>query len=165
MKQLSVFLFTLTFAVTASAALSSKDRKTMVKLGQGNTSEVDLAKDVLPNATSPDVKEFAQRMIDDHSKAFDRLSELAKAEKVTLKTGMDAEHKKFAAKLAKEKAGAAYDRTYIEQMVKDHEKDRSDVEKAIKATKNIELKAFEGKELDTIKAHLKLAEEIRAKLK
>ena len=61
--------------------------------------------------------------------------------------------------------GAAYDRTYIEQMVKDHEKDRSDVEKAIKATKNIELKAFEGKELDTIKAHLKLAEEIRAKLK
>ncbi len=50
-------------------------------------------------------------------------------------------------------------------MIKDHKNDRSDVEKAIKQTKNLELKAWEGKELDTIDEHLKLAEEIRAKLK
>ncbi len=50
-------------------------------------------------------------------------------------------------------------------MIKDHKNDRSDVEKAIKQTKNLELKAWEGTELDTIDEHLKLAEEIRAKLK
>ena len=165
MKQLSIFVFTLAFAVSASAALSSTDRKTMLKLGQGDSSEVDLAKLVVPKATNEEVKDFAQRMISDHGKSFDRLDEIARAEKVTLKGGMDAEHKKFAKQLSKKKLGAAYDRTYMKQMVEDHKKDKSGLEKAIRKTKNLELKAWEGKELDTVKEHLKMAEDIRAQLK
>ncbi|HSP33657.1 MAG TPA: DUF4142 domain-containing protein [Thermoanaerobaculia bacterium] len=165
MKKLSVFLLATAFALTASAAVNSKDRKTMEKLGQGESSEVDLAKIVEPKATSADVKEFARRMISDHGKAFDKLERLAKEEKVSLKSGMDKEHKKFAATLAKEKLGAAYDRTYMAEMVKDHRKDKSDIDKAIKQTKNAELKAWEREALETVTGHLKMAEEIRAKLK
>ncbi len=79
MKHLSILFLALTIAIPAAAALNSKDRKTMTKLGQGDTSEVDLAKLVVPKATNEEVKDFAQRMITDHSKAFDKLDELAKA--------------------------------------------------------------------------------------
>ena len=155
----------LSLALTAAASVNRSDRNTMIKLGQGDTSEVDLAKIVEPKATNADVKAFAKRMIDEHTKAFDELERIAKAEKVTLKGGMDSEHKKFASELAKKKLGAEYDRTYVEQMVKDHTKDRSAVEKALKTIKNDELKRWAENELKTIEEHLKLVEEVRGKLK
>lgn len=165
MKHLSIFILSSLIALTASAAVNRKEAKTMAKLGQGNASEVELAKIVEPKATNTEVKEFAQRMVSDHSRAFDQLQELAKVEKVTLKGGMDAEHEKFAKQLAEKKLGAEYDRTYMKQMVKDHKKDKSDIEKALKQTKNLELKAWEAKGLETVRDHLKMAEEISAKLK
>lgn len=152
-------------AAAASAKLGSSDRKLMEKLGQGDSSEVELAKIVKPNTEHAGVKDFAQKMIDDHSKAFSELDKIADAEKAPLKSGMDAEHKKFAAKLAKEKHGLPYDRTYIDEMVKDHKKDKSDVEKAIKEIKDPTLKHWAENELKTVEEHLKLAEELHAKVK
>lgn len=147
------------------AALDSGDRKVVQKLSQGNSSEIDLAKIVEPRLTHADAKAFAARMIEDHGKALKSLDHIADAEKAPMKTGMDAEHKEFAAKLAKEKHGTPYDRTYIDEMVQDHEKDKSDVEKALKEIKNPALKEHAEGELKTIELHLKLAKEIQAKLK
>ena len=137
----------------------------MDKLGQGESSEVDLAKIVEPKATATDVKEFARRMIDDHGRGYEKLEAIGKSEKVSVKGGMDAEHKKFAATLAKEKLGEPYDRTYMAEMVKDHEKDASDIRKAIKKIKNAEFKSWAEDALKTVEAHLAMAKEIRAKLK
>jgi putative membrane protein len=155
----------LLFAVSAFAAVSRTEEHLMVKLGQGNTSEVDLAKIVEPKATNAEVKAFAQRMISDHGAGFEKLEKFAHAEHVKLEGGMDAEHKEFAAKLAKEKLGKPYDRTYMEEMVKDHKSDRAEVEKALKEIKNPELKKWAEEQLKTIDEHLKMSEEIEKKLR
>lgn len=99
MKKLAITL--LLAALPAVAAVNSTDRHLMVKLGRGDTSEIDLARRVEPKATHADVKAFAQRMVSDHGRSFEKLERLARAEKVHLEGGMDAEHKQFAAKLAK----------------------------------------------------------------
>ena len=164
-RSIIAFLVFLVVPVTAFAKLDSSDRKLVEKLGQGDSSEVDLAKAVEPHATNPEVKAFARRMVNDHTKAFNDLDRIADAEKAPMKSGMDAEHKEFAAKLSKEKHGLAYDRTYIEEMVKDHKKDKADVEKAIKEIHDPALKRWAENELKTVEAHLKLAEEILPKLK
>jgi putative membrane protein len=160
-----LFISTLLFATSAVAAMSPTDHHLMVKLGQGNTSEVDLAKIVEPKATNTEVNEFAQRMISDHSKAFEKLERIAGAEHVKLEGGMDAEHKEFAAKLAERKIGSSYDRTYMEEMVTDHRKDREDVKKALKEIKDPELKAWAEDALKTIDEHLRMAEKIEQKLR
>ena len=163
MKLLSIA--SLLFAVSAFAAVSPTEQHLMVKLGQGNTSEVDLAKVVEPKATNVEVKDFAKRMISDHGAAFEKLEKFAHAQHVKVKGGMDAEHKKFEAKLAKEKLGKAYDRTYMEEMVKDHKSDREDIEKALKEIKNPELKQWAEDGLKTVEEHLRIAEALEKKLR
>ena len=137
----------------------------MIKLGQGESSEVVLARIVEPKATASDVKEFAHRMIDDHSRGWDKLEAIAKHEGVTLVGGMDAEHREFEAKLAKERTGEPYDRTYIDEMVMDHQKDAADLRDAIKEIDEPQFKAWAEEALKTVEAHLAMAKEIRAKMR
>jgi putative membrane protein len=163
MKLLSIA--SLLFAVSAFGALHSNDRHLMVKLGRGDTSEVGLARIVEPKATDHEVREFAHRMISDHSAAFDQLREIARHEHVRLEGGMDAEHQRFAAKLRRKRLGAPYDRTYIEEMVQDHRKDRQDVREALREIRNPDLKAWAENELKTIEEHLHMAQEIERRMR
>ncbi len=155
----------LMISATAFAKLNSTDRQLMEKLGQGDSSEVDLAKLVKQHAEHPRVIDFAQKMIDDHGTSFKELDRIADSEKAPLKGGMDAEHKEFAAKLARTKHGLAYDRRYIDDMIKDHENDARDVRKALRKITDPELKRWTENELKTVEQHLKLAREVRAELK
>ena len=61
-------------------------------------------------------------MVDDHGKANGELKGLASQKGVTLPAELDAAHKATQAKLAK-LSGAAFDRAYMQDMVKDHDKD------------------------------------------
>ena len=53
------------------AATAHQDTKFLEKANQGSVDEIDLAKLVVQKATDPNVKAFAQRMIDDHGKLLD----------------------------------------------------------------------------------------------
>src|SRR3954467_13414196 len=52
-----------------SSALASDDRKFVMEAVHGGMMEVELGRMAVDKASSPDVKQFAQRMVDDHSKA------------------------------------------------------------------------------------------------
>lgn len=165
MKHLCGVVLLLLVAVSASAAVTDAERKLMVKFGQGDASEVELAKAVQPKASTAAVGDFATRMVLNHTKAFDALQQIAKAEGVTLTKEMDKDHKKFAAQLAKTKHGAAYDRTYAAQMVKDHRKDTADVKKAIAKITNPEFAAWARNELTTVEHHLQMAQQLERQLR
>ena len=152
-------------AVAASHPIDKSDRKTLEKLGQGGVSEVLMAKHIESKIQNEAVKDFAQRMIKDHGKAGADLEKIADAKGVKIPMSLDKEHKDFEAKLAKEPLGATYDRTYIAQMVKDHEQDSKDFEQAQKSVKDPELKAWVDTNLPVIKEHLAMARDIHAKLK
>ena len=160
-----LWIGSLLFSFSLFAAAGSSDQKLMVKFGQGDASEVELAKIVASNATTAEAMDFANLMIADHSRAFDRLQKIASAENVTLSRGMDDEHQKFAAKLAKTKLGRAYDRTYIGEMVKDHVKDTNEVKKSLSKISNPDFRNWAQDELQTVQKHLKLARQARARLR
>jgi|SRR4051794_11795435 putative membrane protein len=129
----------------------------------GGMAEVELGQLGAKNASSPDVKQFAQRMVDDHSKANDELKSLASQKNVTLPTGTDAKHKAVRDKLEKLQ-GAAFDSAYMSEMVKDHNTDVALFQREAKDGKDADAKAWAAKTLPTLQEHQKMAKDTHSKL-
>jgi len=106
-------------AMATSASVSRGDRKFMERAAQGGMAEVQLGKLAAEKALSPEVKQFGQRMVDDHGKANDRLKQLATTKGVNLPTELDRSTQREMDKLAK-LSGADFDREYMKHMVSDH---------------------------------------------
>src|SRR5690242_2717500 len=64
--------------------LSSQDRTFLQKVAIGGHKEVAIAKMAVERASSSEVKSFAQRLVDDHSKANEEVQALASQKGVTL---------------------------------------------------------------------------------
>jgi putative membrane protein len=150
-------------ASSAAATLAAGDKAFVKEAAIGGMAEVDLGTLAKEKASSPDVKQFGDRMVTDHSKANDELKQWAQQKNVTLPAELDAKHKATHERLAK-LSGAAFDKAYMADMVEDHVKDVAAFKKASTAAKDPDLKAFVTKTLPTLEDHLKQARDVQAKL-
>ena len=121
----------------------------------GGMEEVELGQLAAQKASSPDVKNFGQHMVDDHSKANDQLKQLAAQKGVTLPAAISNMQKHDVSKLAK-LSGAAFDSAYVSMMVKDHKKDVAEFQKESKSAKDSDLKSWASTTLPTLEDHLKM---------
>ena len=103
------------------------------------------------------MKDFAQRMVDDHSKANDQLKQLASQKGVTLPSDLNADDKAFQDKLSSA-SGAQLDKMYMDYMVKDHKKDVSEFQSEAKKPGDPDVMTFVQQTLPTLQQHLQLAE-------
>src|SRR3954454_11483208 len=147
----------------ATGKLSAGDTKFVHEAAAGGMAEVSLGKLAADKATNPDVKQFAQRMVDDHSKANDELKTLASQKGVTLPADTDAAHKATEARLSK-LSGAAFDKAYMADMVKDHDKDVAAFKHASTSASDADLKAWAAKPLPTLQEHQTQAKPVNAKV-
>ena len=154
-------LATATGAQQSSSSTASGDNGFAMKAGQANLAEVELGKLALQKTMKDDVKAFAQQMVDDHGKALDELKGIAGKKNITLPTELDAEHKTLSDKLSK-LSGAEFDRAYMQAMVDGHRKVAGDFRTESKSGKDAELKAWAGKTLPTVEAHLKHAQKVNS---
>src|SRR4051794_4768099 len=115
-------LFALIPTFAHAATPSHEDTKFVKEAAAGGMEEVELGKLAAAKASSADVKSFGQKMVDDHSKANNQLMQLASQKGIDLPKGQSVMAKHDSAKLAKLK-GAAFDKAYMDMMVKDHKKD------------------------------------------
>ncbi len=173
--------------------LSSGDHEFIMKAAHGGAMEIELSQLAVSKSSNDDVKQFAQRLIDDHSKANDELKQLAQSKGVILpeshgtmsgtsdstmnsssKTmshaNMNAkdhqammEHQKMKEKLSK-LSGAEFDKAYMSAIVKDHEKAVAMYEKVAKDSKDADVKAWATKTLPTLKEHWQMARDTAAKV-
>jgi putative membrane protein len=140
---------------TGMAALSSRDSDFLMDAAMGGMMEVHLGKMAVQFGQSAAVKEFGQRMIDDHSKANAELMQLASTKGITLPTELDQKHRNQANKLQRMK-GAEFDSAYAKMMLKDHSDDVEDFEKQSTRGEDPDLKAFATKSLPTLQEHLQM---------
>ena len=99
-----------------------------------------------------DVKAFGQRMIDDHGKANKELGAILERQGITPPTELKGTEKATYDRLAR-LSGAAFDKAYISDMVKDHEQDVKEFERESTSGKDADLKAFATKTLPTLRTH------------
>ena len=125
--------------------------------------EVEHGRLATQNASSPDVKQFAQRMVDDHSRAADELKQAAAKKDVALATQLDDQHRAMQRKLASLK-GAAFDKAYMDHMVTAHLKAIALFQQEAKEGQDPDIKAWAAKTMPTLQDHLKLASVIKTTL-
>jgi putative membrane protein len=125
--------------------------------------EVEHGRLAAQHAAHGEVKQFGQRMVDDHSKAADELKGLASQKSVTLSTELGAKHQAVQDKLLKLK-GAAFDRAYMGHMVTAHQQAVALFQKEASGGKDADAKAWAAKTLPTLQEHLKMARGINAKV-
>jgi putative membrane protein len=135
-------------------AVGADDAKFAVDAANGGLAEVTLSKLALEKGTNAKVKEFANMMVMDHGKANDELKGIAQTKNITLPDSVNADSKKAMTDLSAKKAGADFDKAYVDKMVSDHKATISLFENESKNAKDAELKAFVDKTLPVLKTHL-----------
>jgi putative membrane protein len=144
--------------------LTGTDQTFMNKAAQGGMAEVELGKLAETHASSDAVKNFGRRMVQDHSKANDELKRIAGRENVSLPTSLDAKDQATMDRLSR-LSGAAFDRAYINDMVKDHRADIAEFQREADHGSDPEVKQFASTTLPTLQEHLRLAEDTHNKVK
>jgi putative membrane protein len=162
MKLPLTMVIVMAVATTAGAQApraASGDNAFAMKAAQANMAEIELGKLAQQKAMRDDVKQFGQRMVDDHGKKLGELKDIAQTKKITLPTELDAEHKSLSDRLSKMN-GAAFDRAYMQAMVDGHRKVAADFKKESESGTDAELKAWATKTLPGVEDHLEHAEKV-----
>jgi putative membrane protein len=141
----------------ASTTLSKKDIQFMTEVADGGMAEVRMGELGQQKGQSGDVKQFAQRLVADHSKANDELKQLASKKGVTWPTQVSDKHQKTLDKLT---STSNFDKQFKEIAIKDHKKDIKEFEKAEKKCEDADLRSWITKTLPTLQEHLRMAEQL-----
>lgn len=138
------------------AGMNSQDHKFVMDAAMGGLLEVELGRVAAQRGMSEAVKQFGQRMVDDHSKANQELMSLASTKGMSLPTALDDKHQKDVTKLSA-MSGDEFDRAYAKMMLKDHEKDVKEFERQSTRGGDPDIRAFASKTLPTLQEHLQIA--------
>ncbi len=150
------------YAGMAGAALDSN--KFLSEAAQGGKTEVQISQLALEKAASPEVKQYAQRLLDDHTKMNQEVQDLATQKNIQLPADASAqgqaEHQKLATL-----SGKKFDKEFLSFNVKDHRKDVSDFKKEAKSATDPDIKQLAEKSLPTLEQHLQMAQKLAKNVK
>jgi len=148
------------FAQIAVAA--DKPDAFVASAAQANMSEIELSKLALQKSQNARVRDFAQHMIDDHTRTGNVLAVVAKQEHVPLPDALDAGH---AAKVADLTARTTdFDRAYVDTMVSDHAAAVALFSDYANAGEDPYLKTFAQNTLPSLIAHKATIEALRSRM-
>jgi putative membrane protein len=143
--------------------MSQSDHSFLMKAAQGGLAEVRLGELAKGKASSDKVKELADQIVKDHTKANDSLKPIAEKHNMPMPTTLDAKHQALYDRL-NGLSGAAFDRAYVDEMVKDHQKDVPAFEREAERGADADLKAFAAEYAPALRKHMQMAQETKTAL-
>src|SRR5919112_4406807 len=93
--------------------VSGGDKDFVHDVSIANMAEIELGRLAAEKGTNAQVKKFGQMMVDDHTKAGDKLMTIASQHSIPMATALDDKHNDLREKLSK-LSGADFDREYID---------------------------------------------------
>jgi len=132
-----------------------------VPAAEANLAEVKLGELAEQRAASDSVKQFGKRMATDHQKAYDELKQIASQKGVAVPTALDRGHQRLYDRQAK-LSGADFDRAYMKDMVKEHDRDVKAFRKEADAGKDPDVRSWAAKTLPTLQEHQQQAKQVLA---
>jgi len=143
--------------------LNDSDRLFSHALAAGGMAEVEAGQLASRAGGNAMVRQFGERMVQDHSKANNQLADLMKAMKAPLPDGPDTEHRTIQRHL-EQLQGAAFDVAYVGAQIQDHVRTVQLLEYEIGSGQNPRLKNFASETLPIVLEHLGTAQQLQAKL-
>jgi putative membrane protein len=147
-----------------SAALSKSDQQFAMQAAAGGLAEVQLSQLAMNRAESLVVKQFARKMVEDHSKANMELQQIAAKQNLKLPDTLDRKHQETYDKLS-QLSGAEFDREYMKAMAQSHDATVAKFKDQSVNGQDPELKAFAMRTLPVIEKHDRMAHVDIAKVK
>jgi putative membrane protein len=151
-------------SAATSAKLSASEEKMLKQLAEANVAEINAGKLAQDKAQSAEVKSFAKKMVDDHTKALDDLKQLAQTKAVTLPTELNKQQMAMEQKL-QSLSGEKFDIQYMKQTgERSHKQTYELLQKAAKA-EDTDLKNYASKTIAAVEGHQQMVKETERSLK
>ena len=143
----------------------SADQKFMTMASMGGMAEIEMARLALQKSTNESVKQYAQKMIDDHTTAGEELNRIASMKGISLPMQHSAKQMAMMTKMQK-LSGAEFDMMYIKEAgVKAHQDMEKLFMKESMNGKDMDAKTFASNTLPTVRMHLQMARDMMASMK
>jgi putative membrane protein len=142
---------------------NTQDRLFAMLLAAGGAAEVDFGRLAEDKSQNEAVKQFARRMVQDHTKANGELASLANAAQIPLPSELDGEQKDMRAKLVS-LTGAAFDLNYMQRQVIDHQKTVILLQWEIGQGQDAPMQQWASVTLPVVLSHLEMAKNLLAEL-
>jgi putative membrane protein len=123
------------------------------RAAEGGIAEVEAGKLAQLKGATPEVRDFGAMMVEDHTKANNRLAKLAADKGVALPDDVTLMQKAVKSKLALE-SNDNFDEEYIKHQIKAHEDTIALLKKELSAGDDMDAQRFAGEMLPTVEAHL-----------
>lgn len=143
---------------TSADKLSWGDKRFVTKAADHGQSEVALAKLASQQASNPEVRRYAQKLVNDHTKVNSELMNIASTKNVKLdkEDTQDRTYRRLS-----ERSGSDFDQEFVEQMIDMHEADIKLFEKTAEDAKDQELRSFASRHVGHLREHLQQAQNLR----
>ncbi len=130
----------------------------------GGKTEVELSNIALATSNNAAIKDFANMMVTDHTKANNELMAIAKNKNIILADSLDAEHKAKGDNL-RNLTGGAFDKAYVATMVADHQKTLDLMRNQASGGLDANIKDFAAKTAPVVQMHLEHAQTLQNSIK
>lgn len=135
------------------------DQHFVKEAAEGNLAEIQVAQIAQQKSQDPQVKRFAQRLIQDHQKAEQQLQEVARQKGIQLPSQPDAVGQAVAQELQK-KTGPDFDRHFLFCQLGDHTKDVAIFRGMERMIQDQQIKMYVQSTLPVLRQHLRMAREL-----
>lgn len=144
---------------TSGTATASRpgDAKTFLREAvEGNLAEVALAQVAERKSQNSEVKQFAQMLRQDHEQANQQLQPIAQAHGVAVTQSLNPKHQKKLDQF-QNLSGSEFDKQYVTDMLKDHQKEIAKYESASQQVKETDVQQYAQTTLPKLRQHLQHA--------
>ncbi len=140
---------------TSSSA--SMDQKFIETAAAGSQAEIKLAQLAEQKSSDSKVKNIANQLSSDHTKALDALRPIAQNKGVSISDQLNVKDQSEYDRLSK-LSGTSFDQAYLRYMARDHRKDVAEFRKEAKSGKDPEVKSYASQYLPALESHLQMTE-------
>jgi putative membrane protein len=135
------------------------DQAFVRKALEGGAVEVQLGQLAQQKSQSEDVKQFGQKMVEDHTQLAEQMKPIAQQLGVKEPKGLSKKDKQLIAKL-EGLFGPQFDEAYIQAMVKDHKEDLKEFKDEAQSALNQNVKLAAQQGAGVISQHLQMIQQI-----
>jgi putative membrane protein len=130
--------------------VAASDGTMLTEAWRRGQTEVRLAELASTQAGSPAVKQLGGQMLTEHSRINEEIKAIARQKALNIWGDPD----NIRISQLRQLNGDAFDRAYLTEVVRLHEKTIADFEEGLKGTSDPDVKAFLGKNLPVLRSHL-----------
>jgi putative membrane protein len=144
-------------------SLSAADRAFITSAAEANLAEIETAKMIEQKSKDPGVRDFAQRMVTDHTQASQNLATVAETTGISLPASPSAGDRTREDQL-KKLSGAKLSKTYLRDELAGHKQVISAFESEIEHGQDEAAKNYAAQTLPTLQDHIRIAEDVAGRM-